>query len=120
MKQIYYFKNETSGRTVFVTFSDPTKGDNGNRWTNQLMPVSKKSISNLKQFRYLKGKKVRIGKNEGIITGSHPHHYPLLGKYIGDNFYKSGLLNMNELVCVHWLTGTLPCWIRFDKLELIK
>jgi hypothetical protein len=118
MSKPYYYKNLTSGRTVFVLLE---KGKNGDYWTIEPMSVKASSIDDLKPFSKLKGSKVKLGDCEGIVIGCYPHHHPLEGKYYGDGKYLTHkqLLNMNHLVRVYWTKGLAQVWQPFFKLKLI-
>lgn len=119
MNSIYYYKG-VSGRTRFVTFNRQSdSGRNNKLWTNEKVPILKDSIDDLKLFKHLKGKRVELNGHIGIIQGCNPIDKQLDGKYLGSNFYASKLLNVNNLVQVHWLTGTNYCWQPFYKLKLI-
>lgn len=117
MSEPYYYKNFTSGREVFVFLE---LGKNGDYWTVEPMSVKASSIDDLKPFTELKGRKVQLGKYEGIVVGCHPHHYSLEGKYHGENRFLTHKeqLNMNHLVRVYWTKGLASVWQPFYKLKL--
>lgn len=113
----YYYKNPVSSRYEFVLFSVM----NGSEWSNTAVPFKRSSVTDLKPFSELLNQKVQYENFVGVIKDCHPHNQPLTGKYYENNFYLSHkeLLNMNQLVRVHWQNGLLPCWFPFFKLTLI-
>lgn len=110
---VYYYKG-VSGRIRFVTFD--SKG-----WSNERLKVQRSSISGLKQFRYLLGKKVELNGHVGVIKECQFEDKLLPGKYVGDskNLYRKDMLNLNHLVRVYWYTGMNYSWQPFFKLKLL-
>lgn len=117
MNNPYFYKN-ASNQTVFVLLE---KGKGGELWTNEQMPVKFNSITDALPFTDLKGRKVKFGNCEGIITDCHPYHCPLKGKYIGEAKYLThkNLLNMNNLVQIFWTKGFAQTWQPYFKLTLM-